>query len=436
MAQARNGKVIRELRGLFDVGAIGGLSDRELLDRFSARRGESAELAFAALVERHGPMVLRTCRKILRDEQGAEDAFQATFLVLVRKSASVRMRECLQPWLHGVACRVSSCARATADRRRRHEKRAAELACQSENGQEWDDLGTALHQEIDRLPERYRLPVLLCCLEGLTREQAAVRLGWPAGTVQSRLARGRGRLRARLIRRGIAPGSVALVTTWGTTGSASTVMLSSTLLYATIRSGMEIATGHVAAGTVPASVSVLVAGALEIMLIQKIKSVAAATVAIGLLGLGIAWGQGPGPGTGPVDTQDRLGQLERKLDRVLEALGAPTVHEDRQKSEPRDADFLNANANLARAKDRAEWAKRMETQGLLSAQQAAADQFALQKAELDLEQAKQNRLRNVETDPVKRLEQRLDALEQRVAKIEHKLGDAAPKSEPKAELPR
>ena len=118
----------RYVRMLFNVGTVGGLTDGQLLERFTAQGGETAELAFATLVERHGPMVLRVCRSVLRDPEEAHDAFQATFLVLVRRAGSLWVRDSLGPWLHQVAYRVASCARSAAGRRRRHERRAAELS--------------------------------------------------------------------------------------------------------------------------------------------------------------------------------------------------------------------------------------------------------------------------------------------------------------------
>ena len=208
MTRGRLGGAIRDVQALFDAGTAGGLTDGQLLEEFRDRGGQARERAFAALVERHGPAVLRACRSILRDEHAAEDAFQAVFLVLARKAGSLRVRDSLAPWLHEVAGRVARCARATAARRSRHERRAAELADPPPRGPDDSDLGPALHEEIDRLPDRYRTPIVLCFLEGLTREQAAGQLRWPLGTLQSRLARGRERLRDRLIRRGLGPSSV------------------------------------------------------------------------------------------------------------------------------------------------------------------------------------------------------------------------------------
>ncbi|HLH27437.1 MAG TPA: sigma-70 family RNA polymerase sigma factor, partial [Acidimicrobiales bacterium] len=149
------------MRTLFAAGTATGLTDRELLERYTARRAEAtgaataAELAFAALVDRHGPMVWGVCRRVLGDTHEAEDAFQATFLVLARKAGSVRIRDSLAPWLHEVACRVALCARAADVRRRRHERRAAERADPSARAPGADDLGPLLHEEIGRLPERY-----------------------------------------------------------------------------------------------------------------------------------------------------------------------------------------------------------------------------------------------------------------------------------------
>src|SRR5688500_5567942 len=150
-------------------------------------------------------MVLRVCRGILRDGHDAEDAFQATFLILARKARSLWVRDSPGPWLHGVAYRVASTARSTVSRRRSKERQAAERMSAVVAERDWDDLGAVVHEELNRLPGRYRAAVVLCCLEGLTQQQAAQQLGWPLGTVQSRLARGRERLRLRLTRRGLAP---------------------------------------------------------------------------------------------------------------------------------------------------------------------------------------------------------------------------------------
>jgi RND family efflux transporter MFP subunit len=205
-------RVGEQLTRLLTLGTTAALSDGQLLERFATDRGERAEQAFAALVERHGPMVLRVCRSVLADAHLAEDAFQATFLVLARKGRRLWVEESLGPWLHQVALRTASCARAAAARRRRHERAAVRDTAATASHEPDSDLERLLHEEIGRLPERYRVPLILCELEGLTQEHAARTLGWPIGTVKSRLARARQRLRERLLRRGFAPGVVAVGT--------------------------------------------------------------------------------------------------------------------------------------------------------------------------------------------------------------------------------
>src|SRR5262245_8531354 len=198
------------LKALFQEGLPAGLTDGQLLERFASGRGEAAELAFAILVERHGPMVLRACRSILRDDHEAMDAFQATFLVLIKKGRSLWVRDSLGPWLHRVACRAAGRARAQAGRRRALERRLAEATLGQVSGRDRDDLAAAVHEELDRLPDHYRVPIVLCDLEGRTCEEAARHLGCPIGTIGSRLSRGRERLRGRLARRGLAPTGATL----------------------------------------------------------------------------------------------------------------------------------------------------------------------------------------------------------------------------------
>ena len=177
-------------------------SDAELLRHFLSRTDESAEAAFATLVERHGPIVHRVCRDILGNRHEAEDAAQAVFLVLARKARSIRKPESLGPWLHGVSLRVAKRARSDAARQRVAERRKAEIMQRTDHAEcrpEPMDY-SELHEEIDRLPEKYRQPIILCYMQGRTQPQAAQILGWPLGTVQIRLHRGRERLRSRLSR--------------------------------------------------------------------------------------------------------------------------------------------------------------------------------------------------------------------------------------------
>jgi RNA polymerase sigma factor (sigma-70 family) len=178
------------------------LTDRQLLERFASQRDEEG---FTQLVQRHGPMVLGVCRQILGQEQDAEDAFQATFLVLWSKARSIRSGEALPNWLFNVATRLAKRLRAVTQRRHAHEVALVEPAPSKPRPLgESANLGLILFEEIGRLPDKYRLPFILCYLEGRTNKQAAQQLGCPPGTVFSRLARAREQLRIRLTRRGLA----------------------------------------------------------------------------------------------------------------------------------------------------------------------------------------------------------------------------------------
>ncbi|HEV3122146.1 MAG TPA: RNA polymerase sigma factor, partial [Isosphaeraceae bacterium] len=203
-AESTDAVLLKHLPSLYHVGAAGTLTDGQLLDRFLVGSSEVAEAAFTALLDRHGPMVLRVCRHVLGNMDDTHDAFQATFLVLVRHAGSLRKRECLASWLYGVAQRVALRARVDLARRRTHERRSTEMAADSfacaSSFEGWPEL----HEEIARLPEKYRAPIILCYFEGLTTELAAQKLGCPLGTVLSRLARARDRLRTQLTRRGMA----------------------------------------------------------------------------------------------------------------------------------------------------------------------------------------------------------------------------------------
>jgi RNA polymerase sigma factor (sigma-70 family) len=279
MPVSEHGADPRNIRALFYVGATGGLTDEQLLARFVDSERDTGELAFAELVARHGPMVLRVCRMILRDAHDAEDAFQATFLVLARRSRSIRERGSAASWLHGVARRVALSARSAAARRRAHERRAAEMPMPSSDDAGWNDLGDVLHQEIERLPEKYRKAIVLCELEGLTEGQAAQRLEWPIGTVRTRLRRGRERLRSGLLRRGVAPTAVLL----GAVGSSDAASRSVPDLLA--RSTIEAVVQPAATKSVPAAVSALTAAVCRAMFLTKLTIPLVALLAVGTASL-------------------------------------------------------------------------------------------------------------------------------------------------------
>lgn len=254
------------------------VTDRQLAERFAASRDQEAELAFAALVQRHGPMVLRVCGNILRNHQDAQDAFQATFLILARKAGTLWVQDSLGPWLHGVACRVAICSREAAARRRRHERRKAETSIPFVDGpdDEHDDLVAILHVQIGQLPGKYRVPIVLCDLEGETYESAAQQLGCPVGTIKSRLARGRERLRNRILRQGADLSPAVLGRAISGRPAQSTV--SSTFLDATARLAAQLQSGPVAIKAAPPAIVGLIEGVLRMMLVSKVKTVAACVV--------------------------------------------------------------------------------------------------------------------------------------------------------------
>ncbi len=268
----RQGAGLRQLQTLFSIGVTRNLTDGQLLERFAGETGESAQAAFAVLVERHGPMVLRVCRSVLDDPHDAEDVFQATFLILLRKAGGLWARDSLGPWLFQVARRTALHARSKAARRKKHERIAASLAPES-HLEIHDELGHILHEEIARLPERFRSPVILCDLEGRSLQQAARHLGLPIGTVKSRLSRGRERLKASLVRRGLArePG-------------LPRILVPPALIESTIRAIIHHSTMKSLAG---GSAAVLARGVLIAMSINQVLKVAAVMTALGAGAAGV-----------------------------------------------------------------------------------------------------------------------------------------------------
>jgi RNA polymerase sigma factor (sigma-70 family) len=276
------------LRALFDTGVVGDLTDLELLGRYASQRDAEREWAFSALVARHGPMVLRACRDVVRDPHLADDAFQATFLVLARRAGSLWVRDSLGPWLHEVACRIAARARADLVRKRYHEQRAAEMRTRTSHDRGWDDQAAVLHQEIERLPARYRVPVVLCYLEGLTSEQAAHQLGWPVGTVRSRLARARQRLKSRLVRRGLGP-AAALSAIIVLPANLTATPISPAMVGAAVRLGIPAASTGTLAKGLTQSVATLFKGEMTAMNVAKFK-VAVLALAVGTISLTVAIG--------------------------------------------------------------------------------------------------------------------------------------------------
>jgi RNA polymerase sigma factor (sigma-70 family) len=276
-----SGMVVRDIEMLFKVGTVAGQTDGQLLARFTHRRDDEGQAAFAALVRRHGPMVLRVCSGVLRNMTDIEDAFQATFLVLARKAGSIREPNAVGSWLYGVALRIASKQRAAAIRRRDHERRFAAITSAAETEEARHDLELALLEEVDRLPETYRAPIVLCYLEGLTHEAAARRLSWPLGTVEGRLARARGLLKSRLTRRGLAPALGLLATT--ASAEAAEAGLSRSCVDAVTGAARSFAVENAeAACTVPARAAMLAREVLFLMRLGAIKT-AVAVLLIGAL---------------------------------------------------------------------------------------------------------------------------------------------------------
>jgi RNA polymerase sigma factor (sigma-70 family) len=266
---------------------LDGERDAALLERFARQRdGE----AFAALVRRHGPMVLAVCRRLLPHSHDADDAFQAVFLLLVRKADSLRRPEQLGPWLHGVARRVALRARVLAPRRR--EQPLTDLpAASAADDLVWRDLRPVLDDAIRSLPAKYRAPVVLCYLEGMTHAEAARHLGCPPGTLATRLARARDQLRARLVRRGVTLSAGVLAAALAGSAEAS---LPPALAGSVLR-------GLVAPSAVPSHVTALTEGVCQAMFIEKLRFVVMALVAAAALGA-LALGYQSSAGEPPVPT--------------------------------------------------------------------------------------------------------------------------------------
>ena len=254
-------------------------TDGELLERYLGNREDAA---FAALVKRHGPMVFGVCRRILRDVHDAEDAFQATFLVLIHKAQSIVPPERVGPWLYGVAYRTALKAKAMSNRRRAKQKPLVDLPAKTPHPEaEWLAL---LDKEIkSAFPEKYRAPIVLCDLEGKTRKQAARQLGWPEGTVATRLQHGRALVQKRLARHGLILSTSAATLAWTQAVSAT---VPASLVAATVKSASLFAAGK-SAGLISLKIIALAEGVLKAMVLTKVKAIGVVLVLVSALGLGV-----------------------------------------------------------------------------------------------------------------------------------------------------
>lgn len=294
MSGSRTHAAAGPLRTIWEGGAAAGLDDAGLIARFveGRGRGERAEAAFRVLVERHAGMVERVCRQRLGDGHLAQDAAQAVFLVLARKAGSVRSTGSVAPWLHGVACRVASRARRKASALLALETCAALERGTPPEGPEphnsdahdWE----ALHDEVHRLPDRYRDPVVICYLGGQTYEEAALRLGCPVGTVRARLSRARDRLRDRLTRRGFGPaaGVIAWVDGAARVSPEPPAAAGHAWVESTLHAAHALQAGRSAAGTVSAAALALGSEGVRCMLMEKIRAAALCGLAVTTVGTG------------------------------------------------------------------------------------------------------------------------------------------------------
>jgi RNA polymerase sigma factor (sigma-70 family) len=309
--------VIRQLRR-FALLREGGPTDGELLQSFLTRRDEAA---FAALLQRHGPMVLGVCRRVLGNLHDAEDAFQATFLVLAQKAAGLRSRDLVGNWLYGVAYRTALKARVMKRKRQTREMQAR-VAPHSEapEGDACEELLALLDRELNHLPDKYRAPVVLCELEGRSRREAARALGLPEGTLSWRLAQARKLLARKLARHGVAlpAGALAAVLSPGAAGAA----LRPALLTATARAGVLAAAGRAfLAGAVPARVVALTEGVVKAMLLTKLKAFWVVMLAVSAcVAFGLAYGGVAADPGGAADSKQPPRNIGRGTPDELEAL--------------------------------------------------------------------------------------------------------------------
>jgi RNA polymerase sigma factor (sigma-70 family) len=348
MSAVGHGIVLRQIDRLFGEGTLTGLGDGQLLERYLSRRDEDA---FEAIVDLHGPMVLGLCRRMLRDPRDIEDAFQATFLVLAQKAPGIRDRNLLSNWLYGVAFRVARRARTRTIRRRDREASVGELEVAAEpepTGRPESD--PMLDQELSRLPEKYRIPLVLCYFRGRTHDQAAEELRCPVGTVRSRLARGRELLRKRLIRGGYAPTVPAALLGGDMTLPARLLVANvpPPLVAATVRAALGFGSSSIfKTGAAAVSSVVLAQGVLTTMQVAQLKWIGLAVLvtslsAGGVVAVGYAAVQTKEGATAkdPVvapsvdepksgqryvplrSTEERLQTLEDKIDRLTKSLGA------------------------------------------------------------------------------------------------------------------
>jgi RNA polymerase sigma factor (sigma-70 family) len=351
MASGQFASVLQFLRRAVRPGPNDEPTDRQLLARFTARRDDEA---FAALVRRHGPMVLAVARRVLDHAPDADDAFQATFLVLAEKSAAPGWQESVGSWLYEVAYRVAMKLRGDSARRRLHERQVPPMATvDADTEKSQRELRSVLDEELTRLPDKYRAPLVLCYLEGKTNDEAAMQLGWTKGTVSGRLARARDLLRARLTRRGLALPAAGLVA--ALTESVSAASVPPALLQATVQAAvLGTAARAAAAGAVAAPVAALAQGVARTMFLSKLKIAALVILVLGLLGTGAGiasyqiWGRTPSVAFAPLPEAERKEAVQENASKPVRVNGVDfEIVTDRAWPEPGIAGDPKGRRNVA-----------------------------------------------------------------------------------------
>lgn len=338
MTSANRGIVFQQIDRLYREGTLSGLGDSQLLERYLTRRDEAA---FRALVDLHGPMVVGLCRRVLRDPRDIEDAFQATFLVLVRKAPAIRDRGLLANWLYGVAYRVARRTRTHTLRRSEREIAVGQLEKSAASpAADIDGIAPVLDQELNGLPAKYRAPLVLCYLQGQTHDQAAEELGCPVGTVRSRLSRGRDLLRRRLIRRGYAPTAAVLGRGWDLPAQLGIEAVPQALISSTVEAAMAIdAFKTIPAGAAGASVLALTQGVLTTMKLAQLKWIAIAILAAslsagGVIAVAYAAGQSPKQAGNVEEAAVNAGDQEGKSAPPASNVNSPSQIAPRDATDP------------------------------------------------------------------------------------------------------
>jgi RNA polymerase sigma factor (sigma-70 family) len=406
------------------LGQAGGeATDGELLARF-VERCEGA--ALAALVRRHAPMVWGVCRRLLGSHHDAEDAFQATFLVLARKAAAVRDREAVANWLHGVARQTAVRVKAAAARRRTRERQLADLPEPVGDRARPGELLSLVDEELGRLPERFRTLIVLCDLEGMTRKEVARRLGCPEGTVASRLARARDLLARRLARRcPSASGGPLVVLSWGGSASAPAWVVASTVKAVSVAAGEAVSLGLVSPKVVA-----LTEGVLKAMFVSKMKGMTAALLVVGVI-LGGA-GAGSGLLSGPGAAQPAPNPIPVPADRGAEGIRPAEPKDTDPKAPGKKPDSATARVRALLQEKRdilqklADRAKELEQRG--QAGPALVQEATLRVHQADLELCQTTKERVVVMEKIvevhKALEERMAQLGKRKAVAEGPLLEA------------